>query len=41
MLGAAFAEAGALIAAADEPDAVRRELAPVLMGWIETLRANP
>lgn len=39
MLGAAFGEAGAIIAAAGDPRALRREVEGILLAWIRTLRA--
>lgn len=40
LLGAAFAEAGSLIASSKTPDDVRRSVADVMGAWIETLRAR-
>lgn len=41
MIGAAFAEAGAAIAAAEHPRVVRAEVRRVLLDWVGTLRPHP
>lgn len=40
LLGATFAEAGALIASSERPQATRREVARILDDWICTFRAD-
>jgi AcrR family transcriptional regulator len=40
LLGAAFAEAGALIVAAEKPDEARRAVSDTMLAWVATLRTS-